>query len=183
MNGAPRLEGVAYGRPGLTPDPSTPQGGERRYVDDAIAVQNFATGVYTIVTGDARVIVPSARLSFGFALGFNPDNAEDATIAAGWTATANAWKRSKSGVLVRTSNIFTNLAMPFTWESPGTIADEVRIAIAAPNAPGTGTVPGKWILIGSWEPNQPIELEELTRIFQLCRVAVPGGLITSNTGA
>lgn len=181
MRGAPRLEGVSYGRPGLTPDPSTPQGGERRYVEDETIAVNVAAGAYSVVTGGGRIINPSARLTVGFALGFKPDGSEDATIA-GWTATADAWKRTKSGVLVRTNNIFTALAMPFTWEDAGTIADEIRIAITAPNAPGTATVPGRWYLIGSWEPNQPIEQDELTRLFQLCRVSVPSALNTSQSG-
>lgn len=181
MNGAPRLDGVGAG-PRLTPDPSTPQGGERRYVDEAQAVTNVAAGAYTNVTSRCRVIVPSARLAFGFALGFKPDTTEDATIPNTWTATADAWKRTKSGILVRTSNIFTALPMPFTWESAGTIADEVRIAITAPNAPGTGTVPGVWYLVGSWEPNQVIETAELQRLFQLCRVAVEAPLAVSQSG-
>lgn len=181
MNGAPRLDGVHAG-PRLTPDPSTPQGGERRYVEDGVIATNIGAGAYTDVTARGRLIVPSSRLSVGLALGFRPLISEDATIPATWLATLDAWKRTKDGILVRTNNVFTNLPMPLTWESAGTIADEWRVTITAPNAPGTATTGGFWYLVGSWEPNQVIETDELQRLFQLCRVGIDHAITTSQTG-
>ena len=181
MIGAPRLDGVL--EPRLTPDPSTPQGGQRRYVEDEIAIRNLASGVYQAVTSRVRMKIPSMRLMSGIALAFKPDATEDATIGAGWVATLQAWKATKSGLLVRTNDVLVGQALPFTYEAQ-TSVDEWRLVITAPNAPGTGTPAGVWYVIGSWEPvGQELETPELQKLFQLCRVAVEQPLTVSNTGA
>lgn len=177
MRGAPRLD------PRLTPDPSTPQGGQRRYVEDEIAVHNLAAGAYTALTSRFRVMTPSARLATAVSIGFKPDSAEDATIPVGWTVTLQAWKRTKAGVLVRVNDIVTAQALPYQHDLT-TVADEIRGVITAPNVPGTGTVPGVWYVIGTWEPGigTTLDDDELQKLFQLCRVGVDNGLNVSQTG-
>ncbi len=177
MDGAPHLD------PRLTPDPSTPQGGERRYVEDEIAIINAGAGAYSAVTSRVRIKIPSVRLSTAITLAFQPDAGEDATIPATWLATIQGWKQTKSGLLIRANDILVGQALPFTYEA-ATVMDEWRLIITAPNAPGTATAAGKWWAIGTWEPQgQEIRDAELLKLFQLCRVQVEQPLTVSNTGA
>jgi hypothetical protein len=178
MRGAPRLD------PRLTPDPSTPAGGERRYVEDEIAVRNLATGAYTALTSAFRVKTPSVRLGVAVAVVYKPDATEDTTIPAGWTLDLVAWKRNKAGILMRGNPIVTGVALPYIHDG-STVADEIRGVIHAPNLPGTTTEAGVWYVVGTWEPatGHVIDDDELQRLFQLCHVQVDAGLLVSKTGA
>lgn len=165
------------------PANNTRQGGQRRHVLDAVAVQNAASGVYTATTAAVTMSTPSARLQAMLAFGYRPNATQDTTIPATWTVSATGWKRTQSGLLVRVNQVQAATPIPTSIEM-NTLLDELRAVITVPNAPGTSVAAGQLYAIGTWEPAPGAEMpdEELAKLFALCRLNVQG-IATSTTGA
>lgn len=173
-------QSVYDARPVIVPKLGTPQGGRRRKVESAPLIQNLQ-GSETYDTTRALFTIenPSTRLHLKMSLGFRPTDGETEALIPGWLASMTAWDRDETGRPLQANDIFTNQAVPLSWEAV-TANDQWRGSVATPSFAGGGTAanPGQLIVIATWEPAPGWNgaEEELAQIFQACRLVVTRGI-------
>jgi len=174
-------------KPRIVPQPGTPQGGTRRYVQTVQIAVNLAAGAFTPAPATFVIQIPSGRLRTRADVVFRPDGAELNTTPLpqsgvfAWMWSMDAWVRTQDGLLVQSNNIFQNQPAPATYETV-TSVDQWRSKVVVPT--GNAIIPGKLYATAAWEPAAGWDPPdgELARVFQSCRINIDQGTVVSQGG-
>jgi hypothetical protein len=146
-------------------------------VSKVLARVNTAGTQVLTATVRATIKNPSRRLSCMFSLTFEADDNQvpNSYTSAAWTARAIRRNRitGKSGQL---HTLVSSQALPNAYELDSAIREIlITAALAIPATSAPATLPGNWVLLVEWEPNQPAMCQdEIENLFGDCDVSVNG---------
>jgi hypothetical protein len=156
-------------------------------------VRNNVSGVYGpgVVTGIARIRVPSVRLRVLVGLSFRPNSGPpDPLNTTGWTGTLDAVVKfgEQGGFYLPSNSVIPGPAalsttLPWSYETQ-TMVDQLLVTVTVPNLPGTNSPEGDLWVVAAWEPwsSAIIGDGELKGIFRQCSMDVEQAIV-STTGA
>lgn len=113
-------------------------------------------------TAIARINNPSRRLSCSVSVAFEPDSPQAIPNYAGATYTLTAMRPgTNASKEARLHTILAATALPHAYEMDTAIrAIEVSAALTIPLTAGAAAIPGDWVLVVEWEPNQNLCIED-----------------------
>lgn len=135
-------------------------------------------GAANSVTMRATIKNPSRRLSCMFSIAFEADVTEVPNSYNSSTWTVRAMRKNRMTNRTGQMHLLVNgQALPNGYELDSAIRELLITATLAPplRVDGTTVIPGNWVLLAEWEPNQPAMCEkEIEDLFGDCDVAVNG---------
>lgn len=131
--------------------------------------------------------LPSRRLSCAFSVSFEPDSSQRvASYAVAPTWTATALRRNPVSNKVGTlHSIFSGRSLPELYEVDTAVRlIELSVLVTVAQDGAAATIPGVWVLLVEWEPNQDMAScpGEEAQLFGLCDAKGPDSTAIPHLG-